>query len=101
MNIVILGAGQAAASMAAKLRAEGHGGSITVIGDEDEAIRVGEQLNAVGIWINDFDTMGGVSQAEKTAFGASGLGGSRYGPGGFMRFMRKKALVIRSQKTAA
>ena len=78
-----------------------YGLSATVIGDEDEAIRVGEQLNAGGIWINDFDTMGGVSQAEKTAFGASGLGGSRYGPGGFMRFMRKKALVIRSQKTAA
>ncbi|WP_134679506.1 NAD(P)/FAD-dependent oxidoreductase [Paracoccus ravus] len=34
MNIVILGAGQAAASMAAKLRALGHEGAITVIGDE-------------------------------------------------------------------
>lgn len=34
MNIVILGAGQAAASMAAKLRALGHQGAITVIGDE-------------------------------------------------------------------
>ncbi|MDS9467010.1 FAD/NAD(P)-binding oxidoreductase [Paracoccus sp. MBLB3053] len=34
MNIVILGAGQAAASMAAKLRALGHQGPITVIGDE-------------------------------------------------------------------
>lgn len=34
MNIVILGAGQAAASMAAKLRASGHQGAITVIGDE-------------------------------------------------------------------
>ncbi|SMO95170.1 NAD(P)/FAD-dependent oxidoreductase [Paracoccus laeviglucosivorans] len=34
MNIVILGAGQAAASMAAKLRALGHAGGITVIGDE-------------------------------------------------------------------
>ncbi|MTH76663.1 NAD(P)/FAD-dependent oxidoreductase [Paracoccus aestuariivivens] len=34
MNIVILGAGQAAASMAAKLRALGHEGRITVIGDE-------------------------------------------------------------------
>ncbi|AUM74486.1 NAD(P)/FAD-dependent oxidoreductase [Paracoccus jeotgali] len=34
MQIVILGAGQAAASMAAKLRALGHQGGITVIGDE-------------------------------------------------------------------
>lgn len=34
MNIVILGAGQAAASLAAKLRVLGHAGAITVIGDE-------------------------------------------------------------------
>ena len=34
MNIVILGAGQAAASLAAKLRALGHEGGITLIGDE-------------------------------------------------------------------
>jgi 3-phenylpropionate/trans-cinnamate dioxygenase ferredoxin reductase subunit len=34
MNIVILGAGQAAASLAARLRALGHDGPVTVIGDE-------------------------------------------------------------------
>lgn len=70
--------------------------SATVIGEENDAIRVGQRLNAGGVWINDFDTMGGVGDAaEKTAFGISGLGGTRYGPGGFMRFMRKKAIVIR------
>ena len=37
MNIVILGAGQAAASLAAKLRALGHEGAITVIGEEPVA----------------------------------------------------------------
>jgi 3-phenylpropionate/trans-cinnamate dioxygenase ferredoxin reductase subunit len=37
MNIVILGAGQAAASLAAKLRALGHAGAITVIGEEPVA----------------------------------------------------------------
>ena len=37
MNIVILGAGQAAASLAAKLRALGHEGAITLIGDEPVA----------------------------------------------------------------
>ena len=79
-----------------------YGLSATVIGEEDAAIEVGEQLNVGGVWINDFDTMGGVGdKAEKTAFGVSGLGGSRYGPGGFMRFMRKKALVVRSRKSAA
>ncbi|WP_282603953.1 FAD/NAD(P)-binding oxidoreductase [Paracoccus sp. PARArs4] len=37
MRIVILGAGQAAASMAARLRAKGHDGPLTVIGDEAAA----------------------------------------------------------------
>lgn len=37
MNIVILGAGQAAASLAAKLRALGHARGITIVGDEPVA----------------------------------------------------------------
>lgn len=37
MKIVIIGGGQAAAAMAAKLRAAGHEGAITVIGDEPVA----------------------------------------------------------------
>lgn len=74
-----------------------YGLSATVIGDERDAIAIGERMNAGGVWINDFDTMGGVGEvAEKTAFGVSGLGGTRYGFGGFHRFLRKKALVIRS-----
>lgn len=70
--------------------------SAAVIGDEARAIVVGSRINAGGMWINDFDTMGGVgARAEKTAFGCSGLGGTRYGYGGFLRFLRKKAIVIR------
>jgi len=75
--------------------------SATVIGDEDEAIAIGERINAGGVWINDFDTMGGVGdRAEKTAFGVSGLGGTRYGYGGFHRFLKKKAVVVRKSKDA-
>ena len=71
--------------------------SAAVIGEEAKAIEVGSRINAGGMWINDFDTMGGVgARAEKTAFGCSGLGGTRYGYGGFRRFLRKKAIVIRS-----
>ncbi|WP_373995221.1 aldehyde dehydrogenase family protein [Paracoccus versutus] len=67
-----------------------------IIGDEDAAIAVGQRINAGGMWINDFDTMRGVgARAEKTAFGSSGLGGSRYGHGGFLRFLCKKAIVAR------
>jgi acyl-CoA reductase-like NAD-dependent aldehyde dehydrogenase len=75
--------------------------SAAVIGDEATAIAIGERINAGGLWINDFDAMGGVgARAEKTAFGCSGLGGSRYGYGGFRRFLRKKAIVIRSRPAA-
>lgn len=71
--------------------------SAAVIGEEESAVAVGSRINAGGLWINDFDTMGGVgARAEKTAFGCSGLGGTRYGFGGFGRFLRKKAIVIRS-----
>ena len=71
--------------------------SAAVIGEEEKAIAIGSRIHAGGLWINDFDTMGGVgATAEKTAFGCSGLGGSRYGYGGFRRFLRKKAIVIRS-----
>jgi acyl-CoA reductase-like NAD-dependent aldehyde dehydrogenase len=71
--------------------------SAAVIGEETKAIAIGSRINAGGMWINDFDTMGGVgARAEKTAFGCSGLGGTRYGYGGFRRFLRKKAIVIRS-----
>ena len=70
--------------------------SAAVIGEETAAIAIGQRINAGGMWINDFDTMGGVgARAEKTAFGASGLGGTRYGYGGFLRFLRKKAIVVR------
>jgi acyl-CoA reductase-like NAD-dependent aldehyde dehydrogenase len=76
--------------------------SAAVIGDEEAAIAVGSRINAGGMWINDFDTMGGVgARAEKTAFRNSGLGGTRYGYGGFLRFMRKKAIVIRQPQVAA
>jgi len=72
--------------------------SAAVIGEEAKAIEIGSRINAGGMWINDFDTMGGVgARAEKTAFGSSGLGGTRYGYGGFHRFLRKKAIVIRSK----
>ena len=35
-----------------------------------------------------------IFEAEKIAFGESGLGASRMGPSGLTRFLRKKALYI-------
>ncbi len=72
------------------------GPSATVIGDESRAIALAQRISAGGLWVSDFDTMGGVgARAEKNAFGQSGMGGSRYGYSGFLRFLRKKAIVVR------
>lgn len=74
-----------------------YGLSAMVVGPEAEALSVGRRIRAGGLWINDFDTIGGVGEkAEKQAFNQSGMGGSRYGPGGFIRFIRKQALVVRT-----
>jgi hypothetical protein len=37
-------------------------------------------------------------EAEKHAFGLSGLGDSRMGPAGFQRFLRRKALIANTAR---
>ncbi len=68
--------------------------SAAVIGAEDEALAVARRLDAGAISINDGALTTEVFDAEKHAFKFSGLGASRVGPAGLMRFLRKKALLI-------
>lgn len=58
-----------------------------------EAEHVAAQLNAGGVSINDGSLTGLVWEAEKSSFGASGVGPSRMGPSGLLRFFRKQALI--------
>ena len=67
-----------------------------VAGSTDEAEAVGVRLNAGGISINDGSLTGLVWEAEKSSFGASGLGPSRMGDSGLLRFFRKQALIRQS-----
>lgn len=62
-------------------------------GTFEEAERVAMRLNAGAISLNDAALTSLFYEAEKHAFGASGLGGSRMGPAGFHRFLRRKALI--------
>jgi acyl-CoA reductase-like NAD-dependent aldehyde dehydrogenase len=71
--------------------------SAAVIGDEAEAIAVARRLNAGAISINDAALTTEVYDAEKNAFGQSGLGASRMGRSGMQRFLRRKALLIQRQ----
>lgn len=69
-------------------------------GTLDEAERVAVRLNAGAISLNDAALTALFYEAEKHAFGASGLGGSRMGAAGFHRFLRRKALIANTGKPA-
>jgi acyl-CoA reductase-like NAD-dependent aldehyde dehydrogenase len=58
-----------------------------------EAEAVGVQLNAGAVSLNDGSLTSMIGEAEKTSFGLSGLGASRMGASGLMRFFRRQALL--------
>ena len=62
-------------------------------GTLDEAEAVGRQIDAGGVSLNDAALTGLFHEAEKHSFKLSGMGGSRMGPAGFQRFLRRKALI--------
>ena len=71
-----------------------YGLSAAVLGDEADALAVARQLNVGAVSINDGGLTTEVFDAEKNAFNLSGLGASRMGPSGLLRFLRKKALLV-------
>lgn len=65
-------------------------------GTTQEAEAVAVRLNAGGVSINDGSLTGLVWEAEKSSFGKSGLGPSRMGESGLLRFFRRQALIRQS-----
>jgi acyl-CoA reductase-like NAD-dependent aldehyde dehydrogenase len=63
---------------------------------ESEALAVAQQVDAGAISINDAGLTALVYEGEKNSFKSSGLGGSRMGVAGLMRFMRKKAFLVKT-----
>lgn len=68
--------------------------SAAVIGEDAEAVAI--RLNAGAVSINDGALTSMVWEAEKSSFGASGLGPSRMGESGILRFFRRQALIKQS-----
>ncbi|MEH2000870.1 MAG: aldehyde dehydrogenase family protein [Nostoc sp.] len=66
---------------------------------EAEALEVAHQIDAGGISINDAGLTAMIHEGEKNAFKFSGLGGSRMGAAALKRFMRKKAILIKTNAT--
>jgi succinate-semialdehyde dehydrogenase/glutarate-semialdehyde dehydrogenase len=65
-------------------------------GSVEEAEAVATRINAGGVSINDGSLTGLVWEAEKSSFGASGMGPSRMGESGLLRFFRKQAIIRQS-----
>ncbi|MEH2358534.1 aldehyde dehydrogenase family protein [Nostoc sp.] len=66
---------------------------------EAKALEVAYQIDAGGISINDAGLTAMIHEGEKNAFKFSGLGGSRMGAAALKRFMRKKAILIKTNAT--
>jgi succinate-semialdehyde dehydrogenase / glutarate-semialdehyde dehydrogenase len=70
-----------------------YGLSAAVIGDPAEAEAVAERLEAGAISINDGSLTAGVWDAENASFKQSGMGPSRMGDAGLLRYFRTKAII--------
>jgi acyl-CoA reductase-like NAD-dependent aldehyde dehydrogenase len=68
-----------------------------ISGSAEESDAIARRLDAGAISLQDTSlTIGIMRDAEKVAFKSSGLGGSRMGAAGLLRFLRKKALILRT-----
>ncbi len=61
-----------------------------------EAQALAVQLQAGAVSLNDGSLTSMIGEAEKSSFGLSGLGPSRMGPSGLMRFFRRQALLLQA-----
>ena len=78
--------------------ASAFGLSGSVFGSVEHAKRVAQGLNVGAVGINDASMTALIHDVEKQSFGLSGLGPSRMGDMGLMRFMRRKALMIQHDR---
>lgn len=82
---------------AALANAGDFGLSAAIIGrDADSALRFASRIEAGAVSIMDAGLTTSVWDAEKSAFGISGIGPSRMGAGGLLRFLRRQAFIIQT-----
>ena len=77
-----------------------YGLSASVIGDPAEAEAVADRLDAGAVSINDGSLTAAVWDAENSSFKQSGMGPSRMGDAGLLRYFRVKA-ILRQDGAAA
>jgi len=64
--------------------------------DIKHALSIAQQIEVGAVSINDGSLTNKVYDAEKNSFKQSGINGSRMGDAGFLRFFRKKAMLIQT-----
>ena len=74
--------------------------SAAVLGEQAHALSVAARLRAGAVSINDAGLTSQVSDVEKDSFGVSGVGRSRMGPSGLLRFLRRQALLVQTAPAA-
>jgi acyl-CoA reductase-like NAD-dependent aldehyde dehydrogenase len=70
-----------------------YGLSASVYGAVDDAMPVARRLNGGAVSINDGSLTAMVQDTAHESFGLSGMGASRFGPEGVLRYVRRKALL--------
>lgn len=70
-------------------------------GSQAEAEAIAARLEVGGVSINDASLTAAVNDVEKNSFRLSGMGGSRMGPSGMSRFLRKRALLHQTAPAAS
>ncbi len=70
-------------------------------GDRDEGEAVARRMVGGAISVNDASLTAMVHDVEKNSFCHSGMGGSRMGDAGLMRFFRKQAILYQSAPAAS
>ncbi len=66
--------------------------------NKEKAIEIASKMQVGAVSINDGSLTNRVFDAEKNSFKESGINGSRMGDAGFLRFFRKKAMLIQTAK---
>ncbi|MYE82510.1 MAG: aldehyde dehydrogenase family protein, partial [Gammaproteobacteria bacterium] len=74
--------------------------SAAVLGKAEHAVRVAGRLRAGAVSINDAGLTAQVGDVEKDSFGVSGVGRSRMGASGLLRFLRLQALLVQTAPAA-
>lgn len=74
--------------------------SASVFGEEAHALEVARSINAGAVGVNDASMTALIFDIEKQSFGQSGMGPSRMGDMGLLRFFRTKALMLQRDAPA-